>query len=356
MKHLLEYRNYIINESNAVANGALIIDYLKNSEDGKFLQRLISGPNDTFDTIFKLVKTGRVYVKGRYAAQTRFYTNDYGQWCQISEASGRTYGGGCFNSMEEVVRYSITRFILLRRERGLNEKLLSEWVSSNWASVIKMNSADEVINAYKENSGLSSMITDGSAIMGLPSFKEYQGVFYSLDQFYGSINQFYGSIQLNVDPFNIYYAEDSVPVTMYIKLTNKSGYSGKEEIRQRNRTEISMGASDTLQLDQYFRKGLIYTLTKKYDALISREGVNNPSIDTLIAAKDLYLGMITAGSGNLVQTLEKIKANNPLAMGKVINALRKYNPGVVTKFEETTDKEEIRKLEKGASIINRFGF
>jgi hypothetical protein len=254
--------------------------------------------------------------------------------------------------MEDVVKYSIARFITLRKERGLNDELIIEWLVSNWASVIKMNTAEEVIDAYKAAKGFSSMITDSSIIGNLPTLNEYKGIFFQENI------KFFDSIKVNVDPFNIYYAENSVSVSMKIKLSNKQGYSGKEEILQRNKAEISMGASDMGQLDQYFRKGLIYVLTKKYDYLIRREGVNNPSIDTLVAARDIYLGLLTSTGNNseIVKTLEKIRESIPLAMGKVLKALRKYHPDVVAEFEGLFGAGEIKALEKGASIINRFGF
>ena len=54
-------------------------------------------------------------------------------------------------------------------------------------------------------------------------------------------------------------------------------------------------------------------------------------------------------------SLRKIKDKNPLELGKVLNALRNYNPGVVDKFEEEFGKEETEALTKGSSILNRIG-
>jgi hypothetical protein len=356
MKHLLEYKSYL-NESDEYNKGVMIIDYLKNSEDGKFLQLLISnGTLRDFDSLFKLVRTGRVYIKGSYAGNTKFYT-DGDRWCQISESSGNTYGQACFNTIEELVKYSATRYVLIRRERGLNEDDLERWIRSNWTDVVKKLNAKEVLDAYKESKGLSSMITDYSNIGNLPIVNEYRGIFFPQNL------QHFGTVPLNVDPFNIYYTEeDYISVNMNVKLTNKQGYSSKEEL-SRNRTEISMGTSDVDQLDQYVRKGLIYTLSKKYDNLIKREYARNPVkreyTDILVAAKELYLGMLTQGNkgqeNNMLLSLRKIKDKNPLALGKVLRELVKYNPEAVDKFEEEFGKEETEALTKGSSILNRLG-
>ena len=353
MKHLLEYKSYL-NESDEYNKGVMIIDYLKNSEDGKFLQMLISnGVLRDFDSLFKLVRTGRVYIKGNYAGNTKFYT-DGDRWCQVSESSGNIYGQACFNTIEELVKYSATRYVLIRRERGLNEGDLERWIRSNWTDVVKKLNAKEVLDAYKESKGLSSMITDYSNIGNLPIVNEYRGIFFPQNL------QHFGTLSLNVDPFNIYYTEeDYISVNMNVKLTNKKGYSTKEEL-SRNRTEISMGTSDVDQLDQYVRKGLIYTLSKKYDYLIKREYARNPNIDNiLVAAKELYLGMLTPGNkgqeNNMLLSLRKIKDKNPLALGKVLKELVKYNPEVFAKFEEEFGKEETRAISKGSSILNRFG-
>ncbi len=79
----------------------------------------------------------------------------------------------------------------------------------------------------------------------------------------------------------------------------------------------------------------------------------------LVAAKELYLGMISLGNkgqeNNLLLSLRKIKDENPLALGKVLNSLRNYNPGVVDKFEEEFGKKETEDTSKGSSILNRFG-
>ena len=358
MKKIITFGEFSkINESDEYNKGVMIIDYLKNSEDGKFLQLLISnGTLRDFDSLFKLVRTGRVYIKGSYAGNTKFYT-DGDRWCQISESSGNTYGQACFNTIEELVKYSATRYVLIRRERGLNEDDLERWIRSNWTDVVKKLNAKEVLDAYKESKGLSSMITDYSNIGNLPIVNEYRGIFFPQNL------QHFGTVPLNVDPFNIYYTEeDYISVNMNVKLTNKQGYSSKEEL-SRNRTEISMGTSDVDQLDQYVRKGLIYTLSKKYDNLIKREYARNPVkreyTDILVAAKELYLGMLTQGNkgqeNNMLLSLRKIKDKNPLALGKVLRELVKYNPEVVAKFEEEFGKEETKAISKGSSILNRFG-
>lgn len=354
MKHLLEYKSYL-NESDEYNKGVMIIDYLKKSEDGKFLQMLISnGVLRDFDSLFKLVRTGRVYIKGSYAGNTKFYTVG-DRWCQISESSGNTYGQACFNTIEELVKYSATRYVLIRRERGLNEEDLERWIRSNWTEVIKKLNAKEVLDAYKQDVGLGSMITNYNVLVNLPIANEYREIFFQTN------SQYIGLV--NVDPFNIYYKGDEAYVRMLVKLTNKKGYSAKENIISRGETEISIGTSDMDQLDQYLRRGLIYTLSKKYDNLIKREYARNPVnreyTDILVAAKELYLGMLTPGNkgqeNNMLVSLRKIKDKNPLALGKVLKELVKYNPEVVAKFEEEFGKEETKAISKGSSILNRFG-
>lgn len=351
MKYLLEYKSYL-NESDQYNKGVMIIDYLKNNENGKFLQTLISnGPLRDFDSLFKLVKTGRIYIKGNYAGNTKFYTSG-DRWCQISESSGNTYGQACFNTIEELVKYSATRYVLLRKERGFSEEDLEQWIMTNWTDVIKKLNAKEVINAYKESKGLASMISDRSIIKDLPVFKEYDGVFFP------ELIPLYGEIRIDIDPFAIYYPSkkyDSVRIDL--KFTNKAGYSTKAFLS--GDTAVTIGTSSMDQLDQYLKRALIYALNKKYDYLIKNKYKSNPGIELLVAAKELYLDMLTLGNkgqeNNMILSLTKIKDENPLALGNVLKELVKYNPEVVAKFEEEFGKEETKAISKGSSIINRFG-
>lgn len=351
MKHLLEYKSYL-NESDEYNKGVMIIDYLKNSEDGKFLQMLISnGALRDFDSLFKLVRTGRVYIKGSYSGNTKFYTSG-DRWCQISESAGNIYGQACFNTIEELVKHSATRYVLLRKERGFSEEDLERWIRTNWTDVIKKLNAKEVIDAYKESKGLSSMISDRLIIKDLPVFKEYEEIFFP------SWIPVHGDIKIDIDPFAIYYPSKGYAGTQLgLKFTNKAGYSAKSFLYGSG--TVTIGTSSMDQLDQYLRRALIYVLNKKYDHLIKEEYKSNPRIDMLVAAKELYLGMISSGNkgqeNNLLLSLRKIKNENPLALGKVLNALRNYNPGVVDKFEEEFGKKETEATSKGSSILNRIG-
>lgn len=354
MKHLLEFKSYL-NESEDPSAGPVIMDYIMNSEDGKFLQTLVAnGRSLPIEDLFKPVKTGRVYIKGAYAGSTRLYKYN-NQWCQLSESSGNTYGYGAFNTLEELIKYSITRFILLRKERGLKNEDLEKWIKSNWSKVIKMNNTKEIINDYKNNSGLSSMITDHDVLNTLPTYKEFEGVFFNGGKIYE-----YSDIRINADPFNLYDRIDGISfeTNLNVRLTNKEGYSAKEEMN-RNRVLISMGASSIDKLDDFFRKALIYTINKKYDHLIKREYSNNPTIDLLVSVRDVYISISSNGVigdvDKLLLALRKIKDQNPLALGKLLKSLRKSNPKTVARFEEEFGKEEAEAITKGSSILNRFG-
>jgi hypothetical protein len=349
MEHLLEYKSYI-NESEGYNKGVMIIDYLKNSDDGKFLQSLISnGALRDFDSLFKLVKTGRVYINGNYAGNTKFYASG-DRWCQISESSGNTYGQACFNTIEELVKYSATRYVLLRKERGFNEGDLEGWIGANWTDVIKKSNAKEVIDAYKDSKGLASMISDRLIIKDLPVFKEYEDIFFP------SWIPVHGDINIDIDPFAIYYpSKEYAGTQLGLKFTNKEGYSAKSMAY--GASDITIGTSSMDQLDQYLRRALIYRLNKKYDHLI-REEYNDPRIDMLIAAKELYIGILSSGNkgkeNNLLLALRKIKDENPLTLGKVLKGLRNYNPDVVDKFENEFGKKETEAIAKGSNILNRF--
>ena len=354
MKHLLEFKSYL-NESEDPSAGPIIMDYIRNSEDGKFLQTLVAnGRSLPIEDLFKPVKTGRVYIKGAYAGNTRLYKYN-NQWSQLSESSGNSYGYGAFDTLEELIKYSITRFILLRKERGLNGGDLEKWIKSNWSKVIKMNNTKEIINDYKNNSGLSSMITDHDVLNTLPTYKEFESVFFNGGKIYE-----YSDISINVDPFNLYDHVDAslFETNLNVRLTNKEGYSAKEEMN-RNKALISIGTSSMEKLDEFFRKGLIYTVNKKYDRLIRREYAGNPNLDLLVSARDLYIAILSKGVigdvEKLLLALRKLKEKNPLALGKVLKHLRKYNPKTVARFEEEFGKEEAEAITKGSSILNRFG-
>jgi hypothetical protein len=353
MKHLLEFKSYL-NESEDPSAGPVIMDYIRNSEDGKFLQTLVANGNSSpIDDLFKPVKTGRVYIKGAYAGNTRLYKYN-NQWCQVSESSGNTYGYGSFDTLEKLIKYSITRFILLRKERGLNEGDLEKWIKSNWSKVIKMNNTKEIINDYKNHSGLSSMITDHDVLNTLPSYKEFQDVFFNGGKIYE-----YSDIKINADPFNLCDQIGGLSFeTLNVRLTNKEGYSAKEETN-RNKALISIGTSSMEKLDQFFRKGLIYIINKKYDRLIRRENEFSPTTDLLVPARDLYIAILSNGAlgdvEKLMLALRKLKDENPLALGKVLKYLRKSNPKTVARFEEEFGNEETEDITKGSSILNRFG-
>ena len=354
MKHLLEFKSYL-NESEDPSAGPIIMDYIRNSEDGKFLQTLVAnGRSLPIEDLFKPVKTGRVYIKGSYAGNTRLYKYN-NQWCQISESSGNSYGYGAFNTLEELIKYSITRFILLRKERGLNEGDLERWIKSNWNKVIKMNNAKEIIGEYKSNSGLSSMITDHDVLNTLPTYKEFEGVFFTGGKIYE-----YSDIKINADPFNLcdQIAGISFEPNLNIRLTNKEGYSAKDEMN-RNRAIISIGTSSMEKLDEFFRKALIYVVNKKYDGLIRRENSYAPTTDLLVPARDLYIAILSNGAigdvEKLLIALRKLKEENPLALGKIVKYLRKSNPKTLARFEEEFGSEEAKDIEKGSSILNRFG-
>jgi hypothetical protein len=353
MKHLLEFKSYL-NESEDPSAGPIIMDYIKNSEDGKFLQTLVAnGRSLPIEDLFKPVKTGRVYIKGAYAGSTRLYKYN-NQWCQVSESSGNTYGYGSFDTLEELIKYSITRFILLRKERGLKDDDLERWIKSNWSKVIKMNNTKEIINDYKNHSGLSSMITDHDVLNTLPSYKEFQDVFFNGGKIYE-----YSDIKINADPFNLCDQIGGLSFeTLNVRLTNKEGYSAKEEMH-RNKALISIGTSSMEKLDQFFRKGLIYIINKKYDRLIRRENEFSPTTDLLVPARDLYIAILSNGAvgdvEKLMLALRKLKDENPLALGKVLKHLRKSNPKTVDKFGSEFGNEETEAITKGSSILNRFG-
>jgi hypothetical protein len=353
MKHILEFKSYI-NESEDPSGGPVIMDYIRNSEDGKFLQTLVAnGRSLPIEDLFKAVKTGRVYIKGAYAGSTRLYKYN-NQWCQISESSGNTYGYGCFDTLEELIKYSITRFILLRKERGLREGDLERWIKSNWDKVIKMNNAKEIIGEYKSNSELSSMITDPEVLNTLPTYKEFQDVFFNG----GKIYEYTDSI-INADPFNLYGMDGfNFESKFRVKLTNKEGYSAKQKMSW-NPVEISIGTSSIEKLDELFRKGLIYAVNKKYESLLKRENSYAPTTDLLVPARDLYIAILSNGAigdvEKLLIALRKLKEENPLALGKIVKYLRKSNPKTLARFEEEFGSEEAKDIEKGSSILNRFG-
>lgn len=358
LKPISNYRNFINEQmgEDAANKRFEILEAIEKTEPGKLLQRILgvtpsgsTGKFTDFDQMFKPVKTGRVYIKGRYPGSPRIYYNN-GKWCQESEASGHVYGQGCADTLEGILQFSVLRYIFSNLERGIKREEITQWINSNWDMLYKMSSVDEILLAYKQSTGMENMIVDPSVIPTLPNYKKYEKIFeFKWDKY---------SLSVEMNPFGIDDVKlggiDKTKFPVGIKLSNKPKYAAKST-GQRWDVTIEIGTDSLETLDKKFLQGIRYAINKWYSLAEKRHGANEVNLEI---AKQMTLSLIDGDNQadqHLFSYFMGLYKKNPIMFARALNALKTINPGMVNALKKELGETEVEDLRKGSSLLGRFG-
>ena len=316
-----------------------ILDAIKNTDIGKLLQRLLkvepvgTGTYFDFDRVFQPVKTGRVYIKGSYGAKTRIYYDDKSnKWVQESEASGKIYGASYVDTLEDILKFSVTRLVSLNVELGIDKKDLAEWMNSNWPTLYTLSSIREILDEYKKGTGKPLMITDYSVIPSLPSYKQY-GPFFNFN-----LSGRYINIDLN--PLKI--DDENMTGIIEIKLTNRKGYSLK--FVRGSLSSLEIGVDSLEELDKKFLQGVTSYIKKIYEG-----SGYNPIIC------EAYLKMLEGNIEALRKVFLDLYKTEPLRFSKYLKSLQSYDANLAKSISQEIGEEDTEDLRKGSSLLGKFG-
>ena len=352
MKHIKYFSS--INES--YQDGIEIIDAIRNTPEGRDLQKLLMTYGLEFESVFELKRSGRVYLI-RYGSKTYMERTDRGDYVITSLSNSVPFWTERYPNIQQLLRGAFINHVSKRMSgSGIKKEAVSEWVSGNITPGSEMD-LDQIKGMYNSSTGVEYL--DIEEVENLPVIKNMKLLFPNLEFtiMHGKIA--YGVLRIDFsesifgNPCRFRYR---TPLNMTIHpQTNE----GKNSLSY-DKGIIKLKKSEDLNslLSKYISKYIRHRISD-----IEQYGHNfiegNPNE---CWANDLIISWIESSSlkdvkdtRSLVEKyLEEIANRDSVVFSRVITELLKMdNPELNDVYKRVAEKYAT--LVRGGSIVRRFG-
>jgi hypothetical protein len=358
MKHI---KNFIsLNES--YQDGVELIDVIKNTPEGRDLQKIVLG--HSFDTSFDLKRTGRVYLTN-YGSKTSIERIANGRYSITSLSNGVPFWTEYYDSIPELIRGAWSNAVAKRISgSGMKKEDIRNWVLANIPIGSEL-SAVEILNSYTEKNSIEFL--DANEIENTEIIRKLQSIFLN-DDVIKIENQYRppraklildlgNTVFGNIFGFDTYGPNSTIKRTRgtifldIIPVSNDSKNSLKLEIR--GGAVLKLKKSSDLNSDL---KGFILKFIKlSVKRLTPYDFVGDK---TELDIDGLIISAIEGGSVDTYQLiedyLEKIGKLGDPSFPKAMNAISKSTDEKILELHKRLAEKYAATL-RGIGIAGRFG-
>ena len=357
MKHIKYFSS--INESHQ--DGVEIIDAIRNTPEGRDLQKLLMTYGREFESVFELKRSGRVYLIG-YGSKTYMERTDRGDYMVTSLSEGVPFWTERYTTIQQLLREAFINHVSKRMSgAGIKKEDVREWVSGNITPGSEMD-LDQIKEMYNSSTGVEYL--DIEEVKNLPVIKRLESLFPNLEFriINGKIPYGVLSIDLaksifgNPCGFRKFLNSPNSVASLSMRIypqsnTGKNSLSSNEGIIRLKKSE-KLNSLLSKYISRYLRNRIseIQRSAYHFNDNVSKECWINEYIVSLVENTD-----ITDLRSSVEKSLEDLATKDGVLFSIVMTELLKTeNPELDDIIKRLSKKYE--NITRGGSILRRFGF
>jgi len=356
MKHLKYFSS--INES--YQDGVEIMDAIRNTPEGRDLQKLLMTYDRGFESAFELKKSGRVYLIG-YGSKTYMERTDAGDYVITSLSNGVPFWSERYTTIQQLLREAFINHVSKRMTgSGIKKEDVREWISGNITPGSEMNLA-QIEEMYNSSTGVEYLTIE--EVRDTPVIQKLYSIFprFQFDILNGKVPYAEISIDLgdsflgNACGYRYTYNNQGSVAKISMRILPQSN-TGKNSLSLDN-GDIKLKKSEELNsvltkyISRYIRSLIprIERSTYSFDDGTPRECFVNELVISLIEGGD-----ITDLRSSVENYLEDLVTKNNRLFSKIVTELGKIdNPELNDIYKRLFKKYE--SIIKGGNLLRRFG-
>lgn len=356
MKHIKYFSS--INES--YQDGVEIIDAIRNTPEGRDLQKLLMTYGLEFESVFELKRSGRVYLIG-YGSKTYMERTDRGDYVITSLSNGVPFWTERYTTIQQLLREAFINHVSKRMTgSGIKKEAVREWISGNITPGSEMD-LDQIKGMYDSSTGVEYLTIE--EVRDTPVIQKLYHIFprFRFDILNGKVPYAVISIDLgdsflgNVCGYRYSHNNQGSIVKINMRILPQSN-TGKNSLSLDN-GDIKLKKSEELNsvLSKYISRYIRYLIpqieqsTYMFDDSTPKECFINGLIVSLIEGGD-----ITDVRSSVENYLEDMVTKNNILFSKVMTELGKIDHPELNDIYKRLSKK-YWSIIKGGNILRRFG-
>ena len=360
MKHLRYFNS--LNESHQ--DGVELIDAIKNTPEGRDLQKIILG-HYPFDDSFELKRTGRVYLKN-YGSKTFIERSSGGGYSITSLSNGVPFWTEYYNTIPVLLRFAWSNVVSKKISgSGVKKEDVRNWVYNNIPIGSELSS-EEIMDMYTESNSIEFL--DIRDVEKTDIIKKIKTIFLNDDIIKMNLDPRYQYLDLMLD------LGDTIVGNIF---KFEANWIARKEMTRgviNLRIEpVSSDSKNSLKVDSYGRSKLklkksdnldkvLEGFILKFIKLVSKYFRDWDFINKVkpeINISDFIISIIEGNSDDaaiksIENYLEKLAKEGSPEFSKVMSAISKSSDEKILEVYKRI-AEKYSSMLKGIAIANRFG-